>query len=133
MSTINCVCVIDDDKIYAYGVKKIINKNNLSDSILIFENGQEALFALKEMVESGNNLPDLILLDIDMPLMNGWEFLSEFEPLRKKINKQIDVYVISSNIQGNTEELYKVEQVGKNVVDFIAKPIKPKDLQKIME
>ncbi|MGF1671997.1 MAG: response regulator [Balneolaceae bacterium] len=131
MSTVKCVCIIDDDKIYAYGVKKIIDKHNLSRDILIFENGEEALEALTKMHERSEALPELILLDIDMPLMNGWEFLSEFESLRKNSNSNIEIYVISSKIDQNNGELYKVTWDEK-VADFISKPVKPEDLQKIM-
>jgi len=132
MKTVKCVCIIDDDKIYAYGVKKIIDKYNLSQSILIFENGQEALDALTDMYEKGIPLPELILLDIDMPLMNGWEFLAEFESLRKKLNTKIEIYVISSTIDQNNGNLYKVTWDDK-IADFISKPVKPRDLQNIME
>jgi len=131
MSTVKCVCIIDDDKIYAYGVKKIIHKHDLSDDIIIFENGKEALNALTEMYNEGKTLPELILLDIDMPLMNGWEFLSEYEALTKKSKSDIEIYVISSKIDQNNGELYKVTWDDK-VADFISKPVKPEDLQNIM-
>jgi len=131
MSRVKCICIIDDDKIYAYGVKKIIDKHDLSHNIIIFENGEEALGTLTEMYNKGKTLPELILLDIDMPLMNGWEFLSEFETLRKKSKSDIEIYVISSKIDQNNGELYKVTWDDK-VADFISKPVKPEDLQNIM-
>ncbi|MGF1671052.1 MAG: response regulator [Balneolaceae bacterium] len=131
MSTKNFVCIIDDDKVYSYGIKKIIRRHNLGDSILLFENGKEALQAFTLMVESGEELPDLILLDIDMPVMNGWEFLAEFESLRKKVEKKIDIYVISSTLD-QAGELYKLEHAG-NVADFISKPVKTEDLKKIAD
>jgi CheY-like chemotaxis protein len=131
MSRVKCVCIIDDDKIYAYGVKKIIDKHDLSNDIIIFENGEEALNNLRDMYEDGEKLPELILLDIDMPRMNGWEFLNEFESLRKKLKSEIDIYIISSKIEQNNGELYKVTWNDK-VADFISKPVKSEDLQNIM-
>ncbi len=134
MSNVNCVCIIDDDKVYSYGVKKIINKNNLSENILVFNNGKTAFDELSSMIEEGKDMVDIILLDIDMPQMNGWEFLAKFEPLRKGLEKKIDIYVISSHVQGNGKDnghLYKIEPAGA-VIDFISKPIKPVDLQKII-
>jgi len=131
MSKIRCACIIDDDKIYAFGVKKIIDKHQLSNSILIFENGEEALNNLRDLHTAGNSLPDIILLDIDMPKMNGWEFLSEFQHLRSEVDKKIDIFVISSKVDEMNADIYKYEW-NEKVSDYISKPIKAEDLVQIM-
>ncbi len=131
MSKKRCACIIDDDKIYAYGVKKIIDKHQLSNSILIFENGEEAIHKLRKLHSSGKTLPDVILLDIDMPKMNGWEFLTEFQQLRSEIDKKIDIFVISSKIDKVNADIYKYEW-NEKVADYISKPIKAEDLVHIM-
>ena len=131
MSKKRCACIIDDDKIYAYGVKKIIDKHQLSNSILIFENGEEAIHKLRNLHLSGKTLPDVILLDIDMPKMNGWEFLTEFQQLRSEIDKKIDIFVISSKIDKVNADIYKYEW-NEKVSDYISKPIKAEDLVQIM-
>lgn len=122
MSSINSICIIDDDKIYTYGVTKIIKNLLPEKQIMSFENGRKALDALKNLESSSDSLPDLILLDIDMPEMNGWDFLQEFEVLHERIEKDIPVFVISSRVNSSNQELYKVEWDNK-VSDFIQKPV----------
>lgn len=131
MSPIKSICIIDDDKIYTYGVSKIIKNHLPGNQLMSFENGRKALESIKEMVENNEALPDLILLDIDMPEMNGWDFLNEFEAVRKKVDKEIQIFVISSRIDKNNQELYKVEWDTK-VSDFIQKPVEIEALKNIL-
>lgn len=131
MSRIKSVCIIDDDKVYTFGVKKMIKSYLPENDVISFENGKKALIGIREMVSSGSELPDLILLDIDMPEMNGWEFLNEFESIKSDINKKIEVFVISSRIDPNKQELYKVEWDEK-VSDFIRKPVHANALKKLL-
>jgi CheY-like chemotaxis protein len=70
------VCIIDDDKLYVSLVKMLIRKNELAEELLIFENGQDAFeFFKEELTKEMPHLPQVILLDLNMPVMNGWEFL----------------------------------------------------------
>lgn len=65
------IWIVDDDKIYTYGVKKVIKSYLPSNKVKTYENGKKALEDIKKQVENNEELPDLILLDIDMPEMNG--------------------------------------------------------------
>ncbi len=121
MSSPKSICIIDDDKTYTFGIKKIIEKYIPNNEVSSFENGKEALDGIKRNYEANQQLPDLILLDIDMPEMNGWEFLNEFQPLRSKTDKKVDIFVISSRIK-NKDRLFKIEWDNK-VSDFIQKPV----------
>ncbi|MBO6572941.1 response regulator [bacterium] len=131
MSKTKSVCIIDDDKVYTFGVKKIIKSHLPENDVITFENGRKALDGIKEMMESGAGLPDLILLDIDMPEMNGWDFLKEFDTIRSKAEKEVEIFVISSRVDTNTEDLYKIEWDEK-VSDFIKKPVQVAALKKIL-
>ena len=131
MSKTKSVCIIDDDKVYTFGVKKIIKSHLPENDVTTFENGRKALDGIKEMMESGAGLPDLILLDIDMPEMNGWDFLKEFDTIRSKAEKEVEIFVISSRVDTNTEDLYKIEWDEK-VSDFIKKPVQVDALKKIL-
>jgi CheY-like chemotaxis protein len=131
MSSLKSICIIDDDKIYTYGVSKIIKNYLPENSVMSFENGKKALSAIKEMEQNNDELPDLILLDIDMPEMNGWDFLNEFQAIRDKVNKEIQVFVISSRIDQKNQEIYRVEWDQK-VDDFIQKPVQVETLKNLL-
>ncbi|MBO6585007.1 MAG: response regulator [Gracilimonas sp.] len=131
MSSLKSICIIDDDKIYTYGVSKIIKNYLPGNDVMSFENGKKALSAIKEMEQNNDELPDLILLDIDMPEMNGWDFLNEFQPIREKVNKEIQIFVISSRIDHKNQEIYRVEWDQK-VDDFIQKPVQVEALKSLL-
>lgn len=131
MSSLKSICIIDDDKIYTFGISKIIKNHLPGNHIMSFENGRKALESIKNNVQNGESIPDLILLDIDMPEMNGWDFLNEFESVRNKISKKIQIFVISSRINKRNQELYKVEWDNK-VSDFIQKPVEIETLKTLL-
>jgi response regulator RpfG family c-di-GMP phosphodiesterase len=130
MSSPKNICIIDDDKIYTFGIKKIIKKYIPHNNVSSFENGKQALDSIQKNYEDNQELPDLILLDIDMPEMNGWEFLNEFEPVRAKTEKKVDVFVISSRIK-DEDKLFRVEWDEK-VSDFIQKPVEIETLKNLL-
>ncbi len=131
MKEMKSICIIDDDKVYTYGVKKIIKSLTPEGNITTFENGRKAIEGIKKMMEQEHDLPDLILLDIDMPEMNGWDFLNEFESIRFEIKKAVEVFVISSRIDTKKQELYQVEWDEK-VSDFIKKPVQTETLKALL-
>ena len=63
--------------------------------------------------------------------MNGWDFLKEFDTIRSKAEKEVEIFVISSRVDTNTEDLYKIEWDEK-VSDFIKKPVQVAALKKIL-
>ena len=126
------ICIIDDDRIYTYGISKIIKSHLPGNELSSFENGRQALDAITKMAENNEDLTDMILLDIDMPEMNGWDFLHAFQKVRDKIEKEIEIYVISSRVNDNNEELYKIEW-NQKVSDFIQKPVNIEALKKLLK
>lgn len=108
-----------------------IRKKLPQNKIMSFENGRNALDAIHEMLQNNDPLPDLILLDIKMPEMNGWDFLHEFKKIRGKIDKEIQIFVISSSINNVNRERYRLEWE-QIVTDFIPKPVKMETLQALM-
>lgn len=132
MKQFKSICIIDDDKVYTFGVKKLIKSALPDHKFYSFDNGKEAIEGISEMLEKGEDLPDLILLDIDMPQMNGWEFLLKFEPIRNAIEKKIEVFVISSRLDESKQDLYKIEW-DEQVSDFIKKPVAASTIRQILE
>lgn len=131
MSTAKNICIIDDDKVYTFGVKKIIKNHLPQNKVTSYENGRIALEGIQKSFDENLPLPDYILLDIDMPELNGWGFLKEFEELRGKMDKKIEIFVISSRVENNTHLLFKMEWDDK-VSDFIRKPVDVERLKEIL-
>lgn len=99
---------------------------NFCDAVLVYNNGQEALEGLAELTEKGEVLPCVIFLDLNMPIMNGWEFLDSFTKIPNNNTGDIIVYIISSSI--DPRDLEKVKNY-KIVNNYLLKPITPKDLE----
>lgn len=129
---VELACIIDDDKIYVNLVKKIIEIKKLSENLLIYKNGKEALDYFKASLEnlSEERLPDIIFLDLNMPVMDGWEFLNEFIKIKNNFNKKITLYVVSSSIDPRDLERAKSFSL---VTDYLIKPIELKKFEKIFE
>ncbi|MDT0689749.1 response regulator [Salegentibacter sp. F188] len=129
---VGLACIIDDDKIYVNLVKKIIEIKQLSENLLIYKNGKEALdyfeHILGNMTE--DRLPEIIFLDLNMPVMDGWEFLNEFIKIKNYFNKKITLYVVSSSI--DPRDLERAKSINL-VTDYLIKPIELKKFEKIFE
>lgn len=119
MKKIKLACIIDDDTIYVYGVKKLMKIVDFCENTLVFKNGKEAIKYLKPVIEQGEGIPDVILLDINMPVMDGWQFLDEFVKIKPK-TKEITIYMVSSSV--DPEDVNKVKDYA-DVSDYIIKPI----------
>ena len=75
------VLLIDDDEATNFLHQLIIKKSGLTENINIARDGKEALRYLTSVIEGKHALPELIFLDINMPIMDGWEFLDEYQKL----------------------------------------------------
>lgn len=117
---VNIACIVDDDDVYIYGIKKMLQRNPLCKELKVFNNGEEALEFFKDLTQHPKDIPDIIILDINMPIMDGWEFLDGFIPLRPKLGKEVLVYMVSSSI--DMHDIEKAKSISE-VSDYIVKPI----------
>jgi CheY-like chemotaxis protein len=122
MSTVKYnVCLIDDDKVYQFTSKMILEATQLTSRIITFFNGQEAIdFFLDPENQQIDILPDVIFLDINMPIMNGWNFLEAFDKIFHSLPKRILIYVVSSSVDESDMEKSKSFV---SVADYVIKPI----------
>ena len=120
--------IVDDDRIYIFGLTKLIEMNSFCEELQVFKNGKEAIDSFINDIEEGIQLPEVILLDINMPVMDGWEFLEEYAKVKHKIKNKVKIYMVSSSV--NLSDLDKAKSY-EDVVDYVIKPIKSADLQKI--
>lgn len=121
--------IVDDDSIYVYGLKKLIGIKGINTRLSHFINGQEAMNALGQTNED-YLLPDIILLDINMPVMDGWEFINEFAKLKPQMGKNITVYIMSPSLDLN--DIHRAENIPE-ITDYIFKPVKANHLTEIFD
>ena len=104
---INCILLIDDDKSTNFLHKIIIEETGVSEKVEAVQSGQEALDYLERKKEGVYPKPDLIFLDINMPGMNGWEFLEEYEKLDDNLKGEIMIMMLTTSINPDDEEKAK--------------------------
>jgi len=125
------ILLVDDDEINNFISVKLIKKTLLNTDIKTCLNGK---FAIDELVETQKNnpddLPDYILLDINMPIMNGWEFLDEYQRLKIDPEGKSKIYIISSSVFNNDINKAKSYPLVK---DFISKPLSVEKIKEVLD
>ncbi|WP_405412273.1 response regulator [Maribacter sp. Asnod1-A12] len=118
--------LIEDDPIFTFLLEKGIHHAGLKGKISNFSNGKPALdYLIKEYSEKNNYV---IFLDLNMPIMNGWEFMEQLESFAKIDNCM--VFILTSSSYRNDIEKLKEKSL---VADFVTKPITPFNLNCIKE
>jgi CheY-like chemotaxis protein len=130
MKPIPIASIVDDDRIFVFGLSKLMEMISFSDELLVFLNGQEALDYFLPLVDTPEKLPDVILLDINMPVLDGWQFMDEFVRLKPNINKEITIYMVSSSV---SELDIKKAKAYSEISDYVVKPMRSEDLLKMRE
>jgi CheY-like chemotaxis protein len=128
MKKYNTILLIDDNEIDNFVAKKIIEKSGFADNVITVQSGRSALNYLETNDTSKNILPDIIVLDLGMPEMDGFEFLLEFEKLNKIIVNNCKVVVLSSSLDIDD---YNRANRNKFVRKFINKPLSNNSLMDI--
>ena len=119
------IWVVDDDNIYQIIIKKLIERSEMFSEISSFKNGKDAIDELYNNTKNIEGIPDIILLDINMPIMDGWEFMDELGVLKPKFDTEIMVYIVSSSIA--IEDKNKSKNY-ENILGYLSKPVTIDDL-----
>jgi CheY-like chemotaxis protein len=121
------IAVIDNDKIYQTITHKLLSKISQNIEVMVFMDGVYAFEFFSE--SSPESWPDLILLDIEMPIMDGWEFLESLFPLFQKYQVIIPIYMVSSSI-ALTDKRKALDFT--QVLGYLEKPLTLEDLNNVL-
>jgi len=127
---IQTACIIDDDRTFIFVTNHLIKSNKLCEVVLSYENGQVAIDQLKARIENQESFPEIILLDINMPALDGWEFLEEFKKMKAMLPKAVRIYLVSSSIDERDVER---SMSCSDVSDYIVKPVRLDTLIKLFQ
>lgn len=89
--------LVDDDPTVIFLVKRLFQHEGFAESLTTFLSPVEALAFLRQQAPLGA-LPQVILLDLNMPVLNGWEFLDALQPLQEQLRDQSLVYILTSSL-----------------------------------
>ena len=127
MKKLDCIWLIDDDEIAIYLADRVIQKVEFSKDVEKFNSGHSALKHLEFCININENLPDLILFDLNMPNMNGFEFIEQFSKMEG--SKAIPTFIFTSAI--TQQEIEKAKQYSC-IKGIILKPLCIQKLNKIL-
>lgn len=130
MTSLSKTCIIDDDMIYLFGMRILMKEIGFSEEVLEYSNAEDAMDALNRNIENGESLPSIIFLDLNMPIMDGWDFLDEFEQWPEAVRKKSKVYIISSSINPADQQRSREYDA---VHGFLVKPLKEDTLKEILQ
>lgn len=126
MKTVKQACIIDDDSIFVFATKRLMEIAHFCEEVVVYRNGREALDGFALLLQQGVTLPDVIFLDINMPILDGFQFLEMFSawPLPAPVN----LYMVTSSI--NPEDMQKAAAYSL-VRRYISKPLSLDSLEQI--
>lgn len=130
MTTSFMICIIDDDDIYRFMIKKYLEAGNTQQELIAFTDGEQAMNYIMENKKDRTALPDVIFLDLNMPIMDGFQFVEAFALLKSELEKEIKIFMVSSSI--NPEDMEKARSYPE-ISEYLIKPLGAEKLQRLVE
>jgi len=131
---LNCVLLVDDDEPTNFLHSIILDESEVSNKVLAFQWGQEALNYLAQkngyaLKNTEYPIPDLILLDINMPKMNGWEFVDEYKKLSPDLLSRVKLIMLTTST--NPDDEIRARSIAQ-IHDFQSKPLTTEGLEEMV-
>jgi CheY-like chemotaxis protein len=122
------IMIVDNDQVNSFVLKNIITRNYSEAEIGLYPDGADALEELKSLDSSGDKFPDVILLDIYMPIISGFAFLDKY--VKEYAHKSSNIFVMSNSLSKEDQQRANMYSV---VRGFITKPLIYNNIQFIIE
>jgi CheY-like chemotaxis protein len=126
------IMLIDDNEIDNLINQKMIEASGISEHIFVHSGAKSAIEFLKNMEKlfkaGAGFLPDIIFLDIDMPLMDGFQFLDEYEKMSEELKQHAQIVMLTSSL--NPADMQKAKK-NQYITKFLNKPLSSETLQKL--
>lgn len=132
MKKIKFIGIVDDDPITVFGIRKMLNTVVECEIVEAYQNGKVAFEALHKKFSENEDIPEVIFLDINMPIMDGWQFLDEF--LKLPIKKRIRINIVTSSIDPFDKKKWEYyKENTHHLITFNNKPINKQDIEEITQ
>ena len=118
--------LIDDDQIFQFITDSTLKRINPNISIEKYYDGEQGINSIKERLDTPETLPDIVMLDINMPFMNGWDFLKEYHMINHKIQKNIHIYMLTSS--DDPDDIEKAKKISE-LSGYLIKPVTEVELE----
>lgn len=129
MKKVKCILLVDDDETTNFINEMMIAEMGVAEQILQARNGKEGLDLLQEKVKQEHLLPELILLDVNMPVMDGFDFLEAYQEMDIPGKPSVIIIMLTTSLNPSDVERAK----NAKIVDYLNKPLTQQSLQKILE
>jgi CheY-like chemotaxis protein len=123
------ILLVDDDEIFNFINKQVLQKMGVSDEIDTALNGKQALDLLNEYLSGSRSIPDVIFLDLNMPIMDGFAFLEAFKRMNMPNKSKVSIVIVTSS--ENPADVKRAKDFG--VTHYLTKPIKEEDIKAALE
>jgi len=129
MNKIKNACIVDDDDLFQFVMRQHLERLGMVENIHKFSDGEQALTYIKSNLQQPDLLPELILLDVNMPYMDGWQFMREFVKLDIPADKKIKIYILSSST--HESDLQKAKEFPV-LAGYLVKPLSKQTIQQLL-
>ena len=130
MKKLASVLLIDDDMSVNFINQRILQLSNMVENIVVHQSATEGLDYLSELIDEDDVIPDVIFLDLNMPVMDGWQFLECYIDLPSIIVDKTKIFILSTS--RNPDDRTKASSISV-VADYITKPLSVAKIETILE